>query len=161
MFSGFLALGSLCGLVSFVWLLVQLRTQARQRLRLTSARTTSGGIDVLVQYRPARTRVGLTARLTLLDAEDARLIGGVREERADRYGAYGAKMPVEAITGRSIEVALRNLQPDPPSVFSGVFYVAGPESGAINAARVRVEIWTEAGPTRLVSRELTVRAINW
>jgi hypothetical protein len=161
MFSGFLVSGSLCGLISLAWLLVQWRAQTRQRLRLTSARTASGGIDVLIQYQPSRTRVGLTARLTLLDADGARLIGGVREERSDRYGVYGAKLLDEANAGRSIQVVLRNLQPDPPSVFAGVFYVDGPEGAPTNIARVRVEVWTEAGPTRLATREATVRAINW
>jgi hypothetical protein len=161
MFSGFLVLGSLCGMISLAWLLVQLRTQTRQRLRLSSARTAPGGIDVLIQYRPARTRVGLSAKLTLLDNDKAQLIGGVREERLDRYGAYGAKIPLDTVAGRSIEVILRNLQPDPPGVFAGVFYVSGAEGAPINAARIRIEIWTEVGPTCLTTRDMTVRAINW
>ena len=160
MFLGFLVLGSLCGMISLSWLIVQFRTQTHRRLRLTSARAASGGIDVLIQYRPARTRVGLKARLTLLEPEGARLTAGTREERSDRYGVYDAKMQDGSSPGRAIEISLKHLQPDPPGVFAGVFYVVAADA-AVAAARVRVEIWTDAGPTRLTGREVTVRAINW
>ena len=161
MFTGFLTLGSLCGIVSLGWLIVQFRVQTTQRLRLNSARAPGGGVDVLIQYRPSRTRVGLKARLTLIEPDIAHLTAGIREERSDRYGAYGARMPDETVTGRSIEVTLKHLQTDAPGVFSGVFYVMGDAKPPIGEARVRVEIWTDAGPTRLAAREATVRAINW
>jgi len=161
MFSGFLAFGSLCGAISLAWLLVQYRTQARQRLRITTARTGGGDIDVLIQYRPMRTRVGLSAKVFVVAPDTAQLAGGIREERADRFGAYAAKIPVKASPGRSIEVGLRHLEPDPPGVFSGVFYVSDAGGAPINAASVRVEVWTEVGPSCLAAKELPVRAINW
>ena len=60
--------------------------------------------------------------------------------------------------GTTIEVALKNLQPDPPGQFAGLFSVVA-DNAAVTSARLRVEIWA-AGPTRLESREVTVRAIN-
>ena len=115
----------------------------------------------MIQYRPSRTRVGLKARLTLLDPGAAQLMGGARQERGDRYGAFAAKIPDETTIGRSIDTRLNHLQPDPPGIFSGVFYVVPDNEAAISTARVRVEIWTDAGPTQLTAREVTVRAINW
>ena len=133
----------------------------RQRLRVTSTRAPSGGLDVLIQYQPSRTRVGLRAKLTLIEPVEAQLVSGVRQERGDRYGAYAAKMPDETISGPSIETSLKHLQPDPHGVFAGLFYVVGLEGSAVSTARVRTEIWTDVGPTRLASREVPVRAISW
>jgi hypothetical protein len=144
--------------ISLIWLVVNFRQQSQRRLRIASTRGASGGLDVLVQYRPARTRVGLKAKLTLLEPAGGELISGDRQERADRYGVYAAKLVDETKRGASIEIALKNLQPDPPGQFAGLFSVA---AGAANLteARVCVEIWA-AGPTKLESREVTVRAIN-
>ena len=154
----FYALGSCCGLISLIWLIANFRQQSQRRLRIASTRAASGGLDVLVQYRPARTRVGLKARLTLLEPAHGELISGDRQERADRYGVYAAKLMDETVRGGTIETALKNLQPDPPGQFAGLFsVVAG--AASLGEARVRVEIWA-AGPTRLESREVTVRAIN-
>ena len=145
-------------MISLIWLIVNFRQQSQRRLRIGSTRGASGGLDVLVQYRPARTRVGLKAKMTLLEPAGGELISGDRQERADRYGVYAAKLMDETTRGASIEVALKNLQPDTPGQFAGLFsVVAG--AATIAAARVRVEIWA-AGPTRLESREVTVRAIN-
>jgi len=144
--------------ISLIWLIVNFRQQSQRRLRIGSTRGASGGLDVLVQYRPARTRVGLKAKLTLLEPAGGELISGDRQERADRYGVYAAKLMDETTRGASIEVALKNLQPDPPGQFAGLFsVVAG--AASLAAARVRIEIWA-AGPTKLESREVTVRAIN-
>ena len=145
-------------MISLIWLIVNFRQQSQRRLRIGSTRGASGGLDVLVQYRPARTRVGLKAKLTLLEPAGGELISGDRQERADRYGVYAAKLMDETTRGASIEVALKNLQPDPPGQFAGLFsVVAG--TASLAAARVRIEIWA-AGPTKLESREVTVRAIN-
>jgi len=144
--------------ISLIWLIVNFRQQSQRRLRIGSTRGASGGLDVLVQYRPARTRVGLKAKMTLLEPAGGELISGDRQERADRYGVYAAKLMDETTRGASIEVALKNLQPDPPGQFAGLFsVVAG--AASLAAARVRIEIWA-AGPTKLESREVTVRAIN-
>ena len=154
----FYALGSCCGVISLIWLIANFRQQSQRRLRIASTRAAGGGLDVLVQYRPARTRVGLKARLTLLEPAGGELISGDRQERADRYGVYAAKLMDETVRGGAIEIALKNLQPDPPGQFAGLFsVVAG--AASLAEARVRVEIWA-AGPTRLESREVTVRAIN-
>jgi hypothetical protein len=161
MFSGFLAVGSLCGLIALGWLILQSYRRTQSRLMVTSARSPGGGLDVLIQYRPTRTRVGLKARLSLADAPRAKLMGGARQERGDRYGAFVAKMPDEAVIGQTIETRLTHLQADQPGVFSGIFYVVAEGDAPITAARVRLEIWTDVGPTRLISREVTVRAINW
>jgi len=156
--SAFFALGSCCGVISLIWLILNFRRETQRRLRIASTRAAGGGLDVLVQYRPARTRVGLKARLTLLEPAGGELVSGDRQERADRYGVYAAKLMDETTRGASIEIALKNLQPDPPGQFAGLFsVVAG--AATIASARVRVEIWA-AGPTRLESREVTVRAIN-
>ena len=145
-------------MISLIWLIVNFRQQSQRRLRIGSTRGASGGLDVLVQYRPARTRVGLKAKMTLLEPAGGELISGDRQERADRYGVYAAKLMDETTRGASIEVALKNLQPDPPGQFAGLFsVVAG--AASLAAARVRIEIWA-AGPTKLESREVTVRAIN-
>lgn len=156
--AAFFALGSCCGIISLIWLVVNFRREQGRRLRIVSSRAASGGLEVLVQYRPARTRVGLKAKITLLGPTGAELIGGDRQERADRYGVYAAKLTDETVRGAGIEVALKHLQPDPPGQFAGLFSIS---AGAqpVTSAQVRVEIWA-AGPTRLESREATVRAIN-
>ena len=156
--SEIIALGSCCGVISLIWLILNFRQQTQRRLRISSARGAAGGLDVLVQYRPARTRVGLKARLTLIEPAGGELVSGDRQERADRYGVYAAKIMDEAARGASIEIALKNLQPDPPGQFAGLFCVVGTDA-ALSSARVKVEIWA-AGPTRLESREITARAIN-
>jgi hypothetical protein len=146
-------LGSCCGVISLIWLILNYRRDAQRRLRVVSTRGAAGGVDVLVQYRPARTRVGLKAVITLIEPATGDLVGGDRQERADRYGVYAAKMTDESVRGRSIEVALKNLQPDPPGQFAGLF------SASDAGARLRIEIWA-AGPTKLESREVSVRAMN-
>jgi len=156
--SAIIALGSCCGVISLIWLILNFRQQTQRRLRIASTRGAGGGLDVLVQYRPARTRVGLKAKLTLIEPAGGELISGDRQERADRYGVYAAKIVDEAARGPSIEIVLKNLQPDPPGQFAGLFCVAAGDA-ALASARVKVEIWA-AGPTRLESREITVRAIN-
>jgi len=145
-------------MISLIWLIINFRREMRRRLRIVSARAGAGGLDVLVQYRPTRTRVGLKAKITLLEPAAGELVGGDRQERADRYGVYAAKVPDETVRGASIEIALKNLQPDPPGQFTGLFSVSTGDA-AVTSARVRVDIWA-AGPTRLESREATVRAIN-
>jgi len=144
--------------ISLIWLFLNFRQDSHRRLRIASTRSGGGGLDVLVQYRPARTRVGLKATLTLLEPAGGELVAGDRQERADRYGVYAAKIVDEAMRGTTIEVALKNLQPDPPGQFAGLFSVVA-DNAAVTSARLRVEIWA-AGPTRLESREVTVRAIN-
>ena len=111
-----------------------------------------------MQYRPARTRVGLKARVTLIEPAGGELVAGDRQERADRYGVYAAKLVDETTRGTSIEIALKTLQPDPPGQFAGLFSVAA-GAAPLASARVQIEIWA-AGPTRLESREVTVRAIS-
>lgn len=154
-------LGSLCGFTSLTWLIVQQRQQDRNRLIATSTRSLTGGIDVLIQYRPRRTRVGLSAKVSLLEPGTAHLVGGVRQERGDRYGAYSVNEPDDAIRGVSIETPLKHMRPDPLGVFAGVVYVSADEGDQPNAARLKLEIWTEAGPMRLAAREVEVRAIHW
>ena len=156
--AAFFALGSCCGIISLIWLIVIYRQDQRGRLRIISSRAASGGLDVLVQYRPTRTRVALKAKISLLAPSGAELIGGDRQERADRYGVYAAKLADETVRGASIEIQLKNLQPDPPGQFAGLFSVSA-AAQAVTSAEVRVEIWA-AGPTRLESRDVTVRAIN-
>lgn len=154
-------LGSICGFASLTWLIVQYRHQDRSRLAVISTRSLTGGIDILIQYRPRLTRVGLTARVKLLDPGSAHLLGGVRQERGDRYGAYAVDEPNPAIRGKAIETPLKHLRPDPLGVFAGVVYVNADEGDQPSTAKVRLEIWTAAGPTRLVSRDVEVRAIHW
>jgi hypothetical protein len=147
------ALGSCCGVISLIWLMLNYRRDTQRRLRVVSTRGGDGGVDVLVQYRPSRTRVGLKAVISLIDPATAELVGGDRQERADRYGVYAAKMTNETVRGRGIEIALKNLQPDPPGQFAGLFSVSDA------SARLKIEIWA-AGPTKLESREISVRTIN-
>jgi hypothetical protein len=153
--------GSLCGFASLTWLLLQYRDKARNRLAVTSTRSLTGGIDVLIQYRPRRTRVGLSARVALTEPTSAHLVGGVRQERGDRYGAYAIDEPDNAVKGQAIETPLRRLRPDPDGVFAGVIYVNADQGDQPSSAKLRLEIWTEAGPTRLAAREVEVRAIHW
>ena len=145
-------------MISLIWLILNLRQQSQRRFRVASTRGAGGGLDVLVQYRPARTRVGLKAKLTLIEPAGGELISGDRQERADRYGVYAAKIMDETVRGASIEIALKNLQPDPPGQFAGLFSVIAGDA-VLPSARVRVELWA-AGPTRLERREITARAIN-
>jgi hypothetical protein len=154
-------LGSLCGFASLTWLMLQYRHQVLNRLAVISTRSLTGGIDVLIQYRPRLTRLGLTARVKLLEPAAAHLLGGVRQERGDRYGAYAVDEPTLAIKGRAIETPLRHLRPDPLGVFAGVVYVNGDDGDQPSTARIRLEIWTAAGPTRLTTRDVEVRAIHW
>jgi hypothetical protein len=42
-----------------------------------------------------------------------------------------------------------------------VFYVTGSDNAPPTSAKVRLEIWTDAGPTRLAARETTLHVINW
>ena len=154
-------LGSLCGFASLTWLILQYRDQDRNRLVVTSTRSLTGGIDVLIQYRPPRTRVGLSARVTLIEPKSAHLLGGVRQERGDRYGAYAVDEPDAAVKGSAIETPLRRLRPDPVGVFAGVIYVSADQDNQPSSAKLRLEIWTEAGPTRLAARDVEVRAIHW
>ena len=158
----FFALGSLSGLISLAWLLIQYRQKIRGRLTLTTVRALAGGLDVLVQYRPERARVGLRARVRLLEPDDAALLTGVRQERGDRYGAYAVTEPDDrAVSGPSVEVPLRHLRPDPAGVVCGVFYVTGSPNAPPTSAKVNLEIWTDAGPTRLAQRQTTLRVIAW
>jgi hypothetical protein len=126
-----------------------------------STRSLTGGVDALIQYRPGRTRVGLSAKATLIEPEGAHLMGGVRQERGDRYGAFSVDEPDQSVKGRSIETPLRHLRPDPLGVFSGVIYVGADAGEQPSTARVRLEIWTAAGPTRLAVRNVEVSAIHW
>lgn len=157
----FYALGALCGFVSLVWQLIQWRAQARSRLTLSTARALTGGLDVLVQYRPDRARVGLRAKVKLLEPADAALLAGIRQERGDRYGAYAIAEPADAVAGRQVDFPLRHLRPDPKGMVSGVFYVTGSDNAPPSSARVKLEIWTDAGPTRLAQREATLNVISW
>src|SRR5580692_4175038 len=154
-------LGSLCGFTSLIWLVIQQGYQDRGRLVVTSTRSLTGGIDVLDQYRPRRTRVGLTARVSLLEPGTAYLLGGVRQERGDRYGAYSVNEPDAAVKGALIETPLKHLRPDPLGVFAGVVYVSAEAGDQPSTARLKLEIWTQAGPMRLAAREVEVRAIHW
>lgn len=157
----FYTLGALSGFVALIWLLIQHRQTVQHRLTLSTARALVGGLDVLVQYRPERARVGLKARISLIQPEGALLQAGVRRERGDRYGAYVVSEPENEVTGASIEVPLRRLRPDPPGVVCGVFYVTGSANAPPTSAKVRLEIWTDAGPTRLARRDATLNVINW
>jgi hypothetical protein len=159
--SVFFTLGALCGLISLAWLAAQQWRSVRRSLIISTTRAITGGLDVLVQYRPGRARVGLRARVSLIEPEDASLLAGVRLERGDRYGAYVVSEPDQPRAGRTIEVPLRHLRPDPPGVVCGVFYVTGSDNAPPTAARVRLEVWTDAGPTRLARRDATLRIISW
>ncbi len=161
MFSVVVLFGSLCGFVALVWRAADLWADERGRLSVISTRSLTGGVDALIQYRPRRTRVGLSAKVTLLEPSSAHLIGGLRQERGDRYGAYAVAEPGELLKGASIETPLRHLRPDPQGVFAGVVYVGADVGEQPRSARIRLEIWTAAGPTRLASREIEVNAINW
>jgi hypothetical protein len=161
MFQVVFLLGSLSGFTSLTWLLLQYRDKDRNRLAVTSTRSLTGGIDVLIQYRPQRTRVGLSARATLIEPTSAHLVGGVRQERGDRYGAYAVDEPDAAVKGATIETPLKHLRPDPLGVFAGVIYVSSDQGDQPSTAKVRLEIWTEAGPTRIAARDVEVRAIHW
>jgi len=157
----FLALGALCGFGSLLWLLVLRHQEAGQQLTLSTARALAGGLDVLVQYRPGRARVGLRARVRLIEPSDASLLAGVRRERGDRYGAYVVSEPEREVMGSAVDFALRHLRPDPPGVFCGVFYVTGSGNAPPTSAKIKLEIWTDAGPTRLAQRNATLRVINF
>lgn len=162
MFIVVVAVGSLCGFISLAWLILGRLERNRERLTITSTRSLTGGVDVLAQYRPDRTRVGLSMRAEMIEpATGARLLSGVRQERGDRYGAYVVDEPDTAVAGRTIEVPLKHLRPDPHGVFAAVFYVEAEGGEPARSAKVRVEVWTEAGPTRLMSRVAEVRAIHW
>ena len=157
----FFAFGALSGFISLAWLLLQSRATAKRRLTLSTARALTGGLDVLVQYRPERARVGLRARVRLIEPEDASLLVGVRQERGDRYGAYVISEPDKTVSGRQVDVPLRHLRPDPQGVVCGVFYVTGSDNAPPSSARVKLEIWTDAGPTRLAQHKATLNVINW
>jgi|SRR6185312_15488928 len=161
MLSVVVLLGSTCGYVALIWLLLRFRAEERTRLEVFSTRSLTGGVDALIQYRPRRTRVGLTAKIILLEPAEAHLLAGVRQERGDRYGAYVVNEPDEAVKGRMIETPLRHMRPDPQGVFTGVVYVGADAGDQPKTARVRLEIWTAAGPTRLAARDVEVRAIHW
>ena len=154
-------LGSLCGFAALTWLILQYLEQDRGRLAVTSTRSLTGGVDALIQYRPRRTRVGLSAKVTLIEPTTAHLLCGVRQERGDRYGAYVIDEPDQTRKGRTIETPLKHLRPDPSGVFAGVIYVNADEGDQPSRAKVRLEIWTEAGPTRLATRDVEVQAIHW
>jgi hypothetical protein len=85
----------------------------------------------------------------------------VRQERGDRYGAYVVAEPEAPTRGQAVDFPLRHLRPDPTGVFSGVFYVTGSDNAPPTSAKVRLEIWTDAGPTRLAQRDATLQVINW
>ena len=159
--SVFFTLGALSGFASLTWLLLQYRQTVSQRLTLSTARALSGGLDVLVQYRPERARVGLRARVRLIEPQGAALRSGQREERGDRYGAYVIAQPDPQISGPSLDLPLRRLRPDPVGVVCAVFYVTGSDNAPPTSAKVRLEIWTDAGPTRLAWRDATLNIINW
>jgi hypothetical protein len=162
MFIVVVAAGSLCGFISLAWLILRQVEETRERLTITSARSQTGGVDVRVQYRPDRTRVGLSARVELIEpTSGAKLLAGVRQERGDRYGAYAIDEPDTAVSGSRIEVPLRHLRPDPTGVFAAIFYVEAEGGEPPRSAKVKIEIWTEAGPTRLISRAAEVHAIHW
>lgn len=154
-------LGSLCGFASLIWLILQYRREAHNRLSVTSTRSLTGGVDALIQYRPRRTRVGLSAKVTLIEPATAHLVTGVRQERGDRYGAYVVEEPDQTVKGRTIEAPLKHLRPDPHGVFAGVIYVGADDGDQPSVAKVRLEIWTAAGPTLLAARDVEVRAIHW
>jgi hypothetical protein len=161
MFVVVVLLGALGGYLALIWRLSDLWTEERGRLSVASTRSLTGGVDALIQYRPRRTRVGLSAKVTLLEPAGAHLVGGVRQERGDRYGAYAVGEPDQMVKGRSVETPLRHLRPDPQGVFAGVIYVGADEGEQPSSARIRLEIWTAAGPTRLATRDVSVSAINW
>ena len=68
----FFALGALCGFGSLFWLMVLKHQTTGQQLTLSTARALAGGLDVLVQYKPGRARVGLRARVRLIEPAGAR-----------------------------------------------------------------------------------------
>ena len=154
-------LGSFCGVAALIWRVVDQWRLERGRLSITSTRSLTGGVEALIQYRPRGTRVGLSAKAALLEPARAHLVGGRRLERGDRYGAYTVNEPDGAAKGSRIEAPLRRLRPDPIGVYAGVIYVDAEQGEQPSAARVRLEIWTEAGPTRLAARTVEVRAIHW
>jgi hypothetical protein len=157
----FSVLGAFCGIASLAWLIAQQLRMTRANLRLSTARALTGGLDVLIQYRPDRARVGLRARITLIEPEAATLLTGIRQERGDRYGAYAIAEPDEASSGQVVDVPLRHLRPDPKGVVCGVFYVTGGADAPPTTAKIRLEIWTAAGPTRLEQIEATLQIIEW
>jgi hypothetical protein len=99
--------------------------------------------------------------VVLIEPSTAHLLGGARQERGDRYGAYVVDEPEVAVKGTSIETPLKHLRPDPLGVFAGVIYVSADQGDQPNIAKLKLEIWTEAGPTRLAARNVEVRAIHW
>jgi hypothetical protein len=155
------ALGALSGFASLIWLVAQHRRAVRERLTVSCARALAGGLDVLVQYRPSRARVGLRARVRLIEPEDAALLAGVRLERGDRYGAYTVAEPDPFVRGATIALPLRHLRPDPNGVVCGVFYVTSTARRQPTSAKVALEIWTDAGPTRLARRVVRLQVISW
>jgi len=157
----FSVLGALCGVASLAWLIIQQAQAARGRLTLSTARALTGGLDVLIQYRPDRARVGLRARVLLIEPKAASLLTGVRQERGDRYGAYAVAEPDRESRGETVEVPLRHLRPDPKGVVCGVFYVTGSANAPPTSAKVKLEIWTDAGPTRLERRDAKLQIIEW
>jgi len=157
----FFALGALCGFGSLFWLMVLKHQTTGQQLTLSTARALAGGLDVLVQYKPGRARVGLRARVRLIEPAGASLLAGVRRERGDRYGVYAVSEPELEVRGSSVDFPLRHLRPDPPGVVCGVFYVTGSDNAPPTSARVKLEIWTDAGPTRLARRDTTLRVITF
>src|SRR5580693_9484700 len=92
--------GSLCGVAALVWRAADLWADERGRLSVLSTGSLTGGIDALIQYRPRRTRVGLSAKVTLIEPTTAHLLCGVRQERGDRYGAYVIDEPDQTRKGR-------------------------------------------------------------
>ncbi len=58
------------------------------------------------------------------------------------------------------DVPLRHLRPDPKGVVCGVFYVTGSANAPPTLAKVKLEIWTDAGPTRLRQTEATLQIIE-
>jgi hypothetical protein len=161
MFLVIVLLGSLCGYLALIWRVGELWSDERARLSVISTRSLTGGVDALIQYRPRRTRLGLSAKATLTEPAGAHLIGGVRQERGDRYGAYAVGEPDATVKGASVEIPLRHLRPDPIGVFAGLIYVGADDGEQPSAARIRLEIWTAAGPTRLAARDVRVSAIPW
>ena len=131
MFSVVVLLGSLCGYLALIWRLRELWADERTRLSVISTRSLTGGVDALIQYRPRRTRVGLSAKVTIIEPAGAHLTGGVRHERGDRYGAYAVDEPDRTVKGASIETSLRHLRPDPQGVFAGVVYVGATEQESL------------------------------
>jgi hypothetical protein len=105
--------------------------------------------------------VGLRARVKLIEPKEASLLTGVRQERGDRYGAYAIAEPDAQSSGEAIDVPLRHLRPDPRGVVCGVFYVTGSANAPPSTAKVKLEVWTDAGPTLLEQREARLQIIQW